>query len=66
MLMDASSDVETDGRKWRLVTRSHQQPCLAISRDINPEINQVLITAPPSVMIGFGLNIFPILCCTPV
>ena len=59
MLMDASDDVEAD--REEVATGNMIGPPLAgwISGDINPEINQVLITARPSVMIGFGLNIFP-------
>ena len=56
MLMDASDDVEAD--REEVETGNTISPP-AISGNINPEINQVLITARPSVMIGFGLNIFP-------
>ena len=57
MLMDASDDVEAD--REEVETGNTISPPPALSGNINPEINQVLITAPPWVMIGFGLNIFP-------
>ena len=59
MLMDASDDVEADREEVATGNMIGPPPPGWISGDINPEINQVLITAPPWVMIGFGLNIFP-------